>query len=70
MTMFLFILFFISNFPKNQGLRISNYNDNKNYRYNDASYSYNKSNHPGKTSTVEDDEIEIVITRPAFNRNY
>ena len=49
---------------------MSNYNDNKKYKYNNASYSYYKSNKPGKKSPVEDDEIEIVGTRPAFNGNF
>ena len=49
---------------------MSNNSNSKNYRYNDASYSYNKSNNPEKKSPVEDDEIEIVGTRPAFNRKF
>ena len=49
---------------------MSNYNDNKNYIYNDASYHYNKSNQNGKKSPIEDDEIEIVGTRPVLDRNF
>ena len=45
---------------------MSNYNDNKNYIYNDASYYYNKSNQTGKKSPIEDNEIEIVGTRPVL----
>ena len=34
---------------------VANYYYNKNYGYNDASYSYNKINKPGKISPVEND---------------
>ena len=69
-TMYLFTLFFHNNFSKEKGLRMFNYNDNKNYIYNDASYHYNKSNQNGKKSPIEDDEIEIVGTRPVLDRNF
>ena len=40
------------------------------YIYNYASYSYSKSTYPERKLPVEGDEIQIVDTRPAFNRNY
>ena len=41
----------------------------KKIRYNDAFHSYNKSNHSGKISPVNDDEIQIIGTLPVFNKN-
>ena len=49
---------------------MSNNNNNKKYRYSDASHSYNKSNNPGKNSTVEYYEIGIVGAMPSLNRNF
>ena len=42
----------------------------KKTRYNDASYYDNKSNHYGKISPVNNDEIKIIGTRPALNKYY
>ena len=42
-------------------------NKNNNNRYNDSSYSYNKSNSSGKRSPVDKYEIQIVETNPAMN---
>ena len=38
--------------------------------FNDASYSHKKSTQNGKKSHVEDDEIEIVGTRPVISINF
>ena len=38
-------------------------------RYNDTTYCYNKSNQSGKRSPLDDDEIQIIGTRPTTNKN-
>ena len=62
-----FPLFFISTSSK-LGLRMSNYNDRKNYRYKNSSYSYNNSNQPSKISPLEGVGIQIVGTMPVLNK--
>ena len=47
---------------------MSNYNDNKKYGFNDASYSSKKSTNYGKKSPVDNDKIKIVGTRPVISR--
>ena len=67
---YVIILFlFMSTFPKKKDLRMSNYNYNKAYGFNDASHSYKKSTQHEKKSRGEDDDILIVGTCTAINRN-
>ena len=47
---------------------MSNYNDNKDYIYNYASYHYNNINQTGKRLPAEDDEVQNFGTRPVFNK--
>ena len=46
---------------------MSRFNNNTQKRNNDPYLSYNNSNHIGKRSPVENDEIQIVGTKPSIN---
>ena len=50
-------------FLEKKGLRMYNYNDNKMYRYNDASYPYSKSNNPGKIYQCKMMKLELFVQR-------
>ena len=67
--MYIFTFFFISTYST-LGLRVSNHNENKNYRYNDTSYYYNKNNKLGKILPLADDRIKTFGARPAPNIKY
>ena len=44
-----------------------NFNKNKQNLNNNASFYYNKSNQTGKISPVDNDEIQIIETKPSVN---
>ena len=47
---------------------MSNYNDNKKYEFNNASYSSKNITQHGKKLPVEYEDIEIICIRPEDSR--
>ena len=63
------MFFFNYQLSKQLGLRMSNYNDNKNIYPTMYHTLPKKINRNSKKSPVEYDEIDIICIRPAVNRN-
>ena len=50
--------------------KLSNFNNNKQNRKNNAYLSYNHSNKTGERLSIHDDEIQIVGTKPSSNYQF